>query len=210
MFDVVNNDAAFAAKKLRPIGKAHAFFRRIRISIRGQIIEDIDNYHWVSELFHILGTRHSRTNDMVEEFGYNSDIWALNDTDKLPGITNSQTVMCQPFCGIFQQTKYLPLRYAPLEVELELADAADPIISSGFAEEASVVAGVFKASNASVLWEIENCMVKVGLCTRDNALDNPVLWEVKRFSLCITHLFQLCKQSWLRKLKSMRAALCLK
>ena len=30
MFDVVNNDANPATKKLRPIGRAHAFFRRLR------------------------------------------------------------------------------------------------------------------------------------------------------------------------------------
>ena len=29
MFDVVNNDSTPATKKLRPIGKAHAFFRRL-------------------------------------------------------------------------------------------------------------------------------------------------------------------------------------
>ena len=77
MFDVVNADTNPATKRLRPIGKAHAFFRRLRISVRGQIIEDIDNYNRVSDMFHILQTRHSRMNDMIEEFGYNGDIWAL-------------------------------------------------------------------------------------------------------------------------------------
>ena len=59
MFDVVNAETD-TAKFLRPIGKAHAFFRRLRISVRGQIIEDIDNYNRVSELFHTLQTPHSR------------------------------------------------------------------------------------------------------------------------------------------------------
>ena len=72
------------------IGKAHAFFRRLRISVRGQIIEDIDNYNRVSEMFHILQTRHSRMNDMIEEFGYNGDIWALDDAAKLPGIGTTE------------------------------------------------------------------------------------------------------------------------
>ena len=172
MFDVVNNDPNPSVKKLRPIGKAHAFFRRLRISVRGQIIEDIDNYNRVSELFHILQTKHSRANDMVEEFGYNYDISQLGSTVLLPGIQNSQTVMFQPLCGIFQQTKYLPLRYAPLEIELELADVSDPIVSDGFAADGDSDATKFKAANTSVLWKIENCMVKVDLCTLDNALDN--------------------------------------
>jgi hypothetical protein len=73
MFDVVNNDPVPGTKMLRPIGKAHAFFRRLRISVRGQIIEDIDNYNRVSELFHVLQSKNSRANDMIEEFGYNDD-----------------------------------------------------------------------------------------------------------------------------------------
>ncbi len=117
MFDVVNADAAPDTKKLRPIGKAHAFLRRLRLSVRGQIIEDIDNYNRVSEMFHILQTKNSRANDMIEEFGYDDDISKLSTEALLPGIgSTSQTVMFQPLCGIFQQSKYLPLRYAPLDL----------------------------------------------------------------------------------------------
>ena len=163
MFDVVNNDLLASTKKLRPIGKAHAFFRRLRISVRGQIIEDIDNYNRVSEMFHCLQTRHSRNNDAIEEFGYNYDIEDMTTVDLFPGIQNSQTVMFQPLCGLFQQTKYLPLRYAPLEIELELADVLDPLIN---------LETPFLATNTSQLWKIENCMVKVDLCTLDNALEN--------------------------------------
>ena len=72
-------------------------------------------------MFHILQTKHSRANDMIEEFGYNDDISKLGTPAELPGIgATSQTVMFQPLCGLFQQTKYLPLRYAPLEIELDL------------------------------------------------------------------------------------------
>ena len=65
MFDVVNDDSD-PAKRLRPLARAHAFFRRLRISIRGQIIEDIDNFNRVSELFNILQTPASRQNNSCE------------------------------------------------------------------------------------------------------------------------------------------------
>jgi hypothetical protein len=101
---------------------------------------------------------------MVEEFGYNADVAYLSTEARFPGIgLVSQTVMFQPLCGLFQQTKYLPLRYAPLEIELELADVLDPIINLNT---------VFLPANTSQLWKIENCMVKVDLCTLDNALEN--------------------------------------
>jgi hypothetical protein len=176
MFDVVNADTNPGTKKLRPIGKAHAFLRRLRISVRVQIIEDIDTYNRVSEMFHILQTKHSRANDMIEEFGYNNDIWTLNNEAKLPGIwLTSHTVMFQPLCGLFQQTKYLPLRYAPLEIELELADVLDPIVSDFAADADATSPSQFKASNTSILWKIKNCMVKVDLCTLENALENSYL-----------------------------------
>ena len=85
-FDVVNDDTT-TGKALRPIGRAHAFFRRLRIAIRGQVIEDIDNFNRVSELFHILQSSDSRYNDGGEEFGYNADITKLNTLALLPGFT---------------------------------------------------------------------------------------------------------------------------
>ncbi len=107
-------------------------------------------------MFDILQTKHSRANDMTEEFGYNDAISKLSTTQSLPGIgANSQKVMFQPLCGLFQQTKYWPLRYAPLEIELELADVLDPCVSE-LALESSTDVGVFKESNTSQLWKIEN------------------------------------------------------
>ena len=165
-FDVVNDDTA-AGKALRPIGRAHAFFRRLRIAVRGQIIEDIDNFNRVSELFHILQSNHSRINDAGEEFGYNADIAHLNTLLLLPGITTSQTVMFKPLCGLFAQTKYLPLRFCPIEIELELADVGDPIVLGN-----ETLLDEFTATNTSEKWKLENCMVKVDICSLDNALDN--------------------------------------
>jgi hypothetical protein len=168
MFDVVNLDlgTSGAPEVLRPIGRPHAFFRRLRIAVRGQIIEDIDNYNRVSELFHILQSPQSRLNDAAEAFGYGYDITSLDTTSELPGISDKQTVMFKPLSGLLSQTKYLPLRYTPLEIELELAEIDDPIVSF---PNTSLQ---FTQATTSVSWRIENCMVKVDMCTLDNALDN--------------------------------------
>jgi len=165
MGDVVNDDPDTANKKLRPIGRPHAFFRRLRISVRGQIIEDIDNFNRVSEMFHLLQTPASRLNDSIEGFGYNDALVNLDTTTSLPGFNSYQTVMFKPLCGILQQTKYLPLRYCPLEFELELAGADEPIVTPGSS-------AAFTTANTSGLWKLQNCMIKTDLCTLDNALDN--------------------------------------
>ena len=90
MFDDVNNDANPTVKKLRPIGRARGFFWGVRISVRGQIIEDIHNYNNVSQLFQISQTRGSRGDDMVEEFWYNADISYLAKTNLLPGVSTQK------------------------------------------------------------------------------------------------------------------------
>jgi hypothetical protein len=90
----------------------------------------------------------------------------------LPGITDKQTVMFKPLSGLLSQTKYLPLRYTPLEIELELADPEDPIVVGGTVNFDGSVNAEFTTTNTSAKWRLENCMVKVDMCTLDNALDN--------------------------------------
>ncbi len=163
-FDVVNNDPNGGAKHLRPLGAVHAFFRRLRITMRGVVIEDIQDYNRVHEMFNILQTVGARANDRAEGFGNNVDINHLNTVALLPGILNQQTVCFKPLCGILMQSKYIPLRYCPIEIELELADVLEPILSGAYSD--------FTAANTSYNWKLENCMMKVDLCTLDNALDN--------------------------------------
>ncbi len=76
--------------------------------------------------------------------------------------------MFQPHCGIFQQTIYLPLRNARLEIDLDLADMLDLIVSD-FVAESDADDAKLKANNTTNAWKMS--MVKVGLGTLDNALD---------------------------------------
>ncbi len=69
MFDVVHNDPNPSVERFRPTGRAHAFFRRLRISVRGQIVKYIDNYIRASELFHILQTLASCEHENIEQLG---------------------------------------------------------------------------------------------------------------------------------------------
>ena len=50
-------------KVLRPIGSVSAFFRRLRITMRGVVIEDIMDYNRVSEMFSILSPSNVRANN---------------------------------------------------------------------------------------------------------------------------------------------------
>ena len=177
MFDVVNTDGD-DNKLLRPLGHCHGFFRRLRISVRGQIIEDIDQFNRVSHMFHLFQSPETRFNDMCESFGHKDDVEMLTTIFDLPGIGKGgyQTVMFKPLCGLFSQAKYLPLRYMPIELELELADWDAPIITDFYVApvggEPAEDPGHFRSTNTSTAWMLQNCQIKCDILSLDNSLDN--------------------------------------
>ena len=122
---------------------------------------------------HILIAKESRGNDAAEAIG---DVW--NDHKWQSGLVGApnwrgvppqdyMTVLFKPLSGILNQNKLIPLRFAPLTIELELVDTfTEPIISN------FVPLGRFTAFNSSQLWQIEQVQCKVDVCTLDNALHN--------------------------------------
>jgi hypothetical protein len=105
--DVVNADQT-GARVLRPLGQVHAFFRRLRITMRGVVLEDTTDYARVHEMFDILSTPQARLNAQVEGFGYDRPVQELGTLALLPGIHRFQTVCFKPLAGILLQAKYIP------------------------------------------------------------------------------------------------------
>ena len=172
MFNIKNNGNA--GQNLRLIGSPWSFFRRMRILASGQLVEDIDQYNRIHEMMHILISKESRDNDAAEAIG---DVWDERDyfnnaisANTWRGVPAQDyiTVLFKPLSGILNQSKLLPLRFAPLTIELELVDTfTEPIVSN------FVRAGPgFTAANSSQLWQIEQVQCKVDVCTLDNALHN--------------------------------------
>jgi hypothetical protein len=201
-FDLANTNVD-TAKFLRPLGGPHAFFRRCRVLVGGQVVEDIDNFNRISQMMQILKSKHSRENDRSEGFGNEWDDEKFNNFYIKPttfdalgaanaggnlgmrelnestfkGVKGGQfiRVIFKPLLGIFNQPKFLPIRYAPMVIELELvSNALDPILSSVTAT--GILANVpnleFNTGNTSTTWQIRNVEAKCDLITLDNALDN--------------------------------------
>jgi hypothetical protein len=97
---------------------------------------------------------------------------------------SSLQVLFTPLSGLLNQNKMLPIRYAPITIELELVDTfeepvltvptdASPLaITPVGATTALIAPNLFTAANCSTNWSINNVQVKVDVCTLDNALDN--------------------------------------
>ena len=61
--------------------------------------------------------------------------------------------MFKPCCGLFNKFKYLPLRYMPIVLELELADNDAPRITkfnTALLQQLQVFLGEFKLINSTV------------------------------------------------------------
>ena len=187
-FDVRNT----GTQPLRVLGGPHCFWRRLRILAGNQLIEDIDYYARVHQMFDILRAGHVRENEDCEGFEhrYDQDMYKgiLNNasntaTDVVyPGVKmnslganyvsvaagEAKTVSFKPLSVLLNCGKLIPIRYCPITVELELVSSAlDPIMSIS-----DTVVGVSTESNTSVTWQIENPCVKVDICVLDNALNN--------------------------------------
>ena len=171
MFDLQNNESLASNKLLRPLGGPHTFIRRMRILANGAVIEDIDNYNRVHEMFKILKAEDTNKNNDAEAFGQKIDKYTNLDTTTVAGILGgqSQTVLFKPCSGLFNQPKMLPIRYMPITIELEIVhDNTEPVLSVTTTGTDSFDT----STNTSTSWQIQNVQVKVDTVTLDNQLDN--------------------------------------
>ena len=129
-YELSNTDTN-VAHRLRPLVSPWAFFRRLRVLAGGQLVEDIDYYNRVHQMFSLLIAKESCQNNQAEAFGYQStEPRDLATKYQLSGIAGqqAQVVLFKPLCGLLSQNKYLPIRYMPLTLELELV--TNPLDSS--------------------------------------------------------------------------------
>ena len=122
-------------------------FRRLRILCGGHIVEDIDLYGRLHEQFHMMKPTEKRINGGIQDFDA-----------AVPA--NAEKVVCfTPMSGLLSREKYLPIRYCPLRLELELDTSAN---------DAFVPAGTPPNAN----FELSDVQLKVNLVTLDHSLDN--------------------------------------
>ena len=149
---IVKNDHTSTALVPYVFG-IHNWFRRLRIIIGGQVVEDIDNYNRVVQMFTMMMDKEKQKNDSNESWGGTSDLTATP-----LALAHEQEIICvgSLFSGIFNQDKYLPVKYCPITIELELVNNhADSARSTG-----------------SQQWSIHDVQLKCDMVTLDSQLDN--------------------------------------
>ena len=104
----------------------------------------------VCEMFNVLQSPSVRQNDEIEGVAR----WDGATTGETLIAGHSRRIGMKLCSGLLNQTKMLPIRYCPLELELELVNA------------------VGDCQQGSTAWNISDVQVKADLCTLDNALEN--------------------------------------
>ena len=152
-------------------------------------------------MFSKLMSQGARKDEANEGFGYRYDDEIQTLTNKVTeylryevnainckGFKNQMTVGFNPLAGIFNQFKYLPLKYmGNLTIELELVSndldciinpddyaeddgALDADVRGRFTRDVALPAG--GDTNTSKVFELNNAFVSCDICTLDNNLNN--------------------------------------
>ena len=161
---------------LRPLSNGNSFFQRMRILCGGTIVEDISDYNHVAEMFTVLTSKDSKVNADAEGFGFdpfNYKSSVSGGTNRAATILNfpgihggtSQTILFTPLSGLLSQNRYIPLRYAPITIELELCkEKTEPFVLNTILP--------FSVENTSNDWSLSNVQVKCDILILDNELEN--------------------------------------
>ena len=149
-FIVKNEDTASGLQPF--VNGIHNWFRRLRVIIGGQVVEDIDNYNRVCQMFTTMMDKNKQLNDSIESWTGTNSL----DTPQILALSSSAVCFGSLFAGIFNQDKYLPVKYCPITIELELANNYSDSARAG----------------GSQLWSIEDVQLKCDMVTLDSQLDN--------------------------------------
>lgn len=170
-YELKNDDAA-ANHVLRTISGPWSFFRRLRVMCQGAVVEDISDYNRLHQMFDTLTSPNVRENNDIEGFETRFDkVNGAPDAANMTGLapSSSKVVSFKLLSGLFSQPRYLPIRYCPITIELELvSNKLDPIVDPAGGSD-------FSAANTSSTWSIEAPQIKCDLCDLDNAVENKLV-----------------------------------
>ena len=79
-------------------------------------------------------------------------------------------------CGFLESAYYLPIRYAPLEIEITIvSDADEPVIKPVSSASATTIGGAyFTEGNTTTKWQLNNIILRAEVVTLDSAVNTNI------------------------------------
>ena len=152
------------------------FFRRARLICGGQVIEDIDDFNRLSLMLTDLlpeDDKHDIACEGFRNFGFvkgevaqatdERKIHRQDDYNRSGNVYLGRRVQFKPMLGIFNQEKLTPLRYCPMQIELELVNSQADAVYLETSE-----GGFQNGAN----WDISDIQRKCDLLELDSSLSD--------------------------------------
>ena len=95
----------------------------------------------------------------------------------IPGANAKVRLAHKPCCGLLESNYYLPLRFAPLELEWTIvSDGTEPVVvpQGNGTTQTDKNGYYFQDGNTSTSWEINNVIIRADVITLDNTVDNNI------------------------------------
>ena len=95
----------------------------------------------------------------------------------IAGANSKVRLSHKPCCGLMESNYYLPLRFAPLELEFTIvSDGNEPIVvpQGNGTTQTDKNGYYFQDGNTSTSWEINNVIIRADVITLDNTVDNNI------------------------------------
>eukprot|EP00438_Fugacium_kawagutii_P024324 Skav216808 [mRNA] locus=scaffold135:18520:21602:+ [translate_table: standard] len=97
----------------------------------------------------------------------------------IPGANGKARFSHKPCCGLLNSNYYIPLRYAPLELQFQsVSDGNEPIVvpqGTGGAGQTDKEGYYFQAGNTSTSWELNNVFIRAEVIQLDNTVNNNIV-----------------------------------
>ena len=138
----------------------------------------LDNFMFLNEAGDAIGINANGDHNDWGKIGFRHTRHSLCG---IPGNKGKMRLGHKPVCGLLESNYYLPLRFAPLELEFTIvSDPNEPIVvPEGDAQtnptsETDKEGYYFQAGNTSVKWELNNIIIRAEVITLDNTVDNNI------------------------------------
>eukprot|EP00438_Fugacium_kawagutii_P033869 Skav201114 [mRNA] locus=scaffold185:356198:358782:- [translate_table: standard] len=96
----------------------------------------------------------------------------------IPGNQGKARFSHKPCCGLLNSNYYIPLRYAPLELQFQIvSDGNEPIVvpQGGTGDKDDHKGYYFTTGDVSTSWELNNVFIRAEVITLDNTVNNNIV-----------------------------------
>ena len=113
------------------------------------------------------------------EFGRLDKRYTRHSLTGIPGANGKARFSHKPCCGLLNSNYYIPLRYAPLELQFQIvSDGTEPVVvpqGTGTGAQTDKEGYYFTAGDTSTSWELNNVFIRAEVITLDNTVNNNIV-----------------------------------